>query len=338
MQIIVWRRVDLWAREDSVRFDTAVPHSTATANQDVVGGACPGTGEKGRLSSISKTPKTWLFLDFISPVFIYVWLSASLLFVLLLFVLLLLLLLPPRLLLLLLLAITVAIFGGARIPAIRPIRDGTSKQVVDLEDQAFLTSPSSSSSSCSLCRDSVLGCAGVCCVSEETLTSWTDAWQTDRQTNDVLMGQRRENVRHPGGTSASTCVRTPWTWSPPPQAPPLSTGGRAPLSGRWWPLWSPAATSQTPINHRFLKEHREQGILGKNLRVGLLCDVNVLGPVGLTPPLIVPHLCHQLQVGLWFVLLLTCRGTDRRTRRGTDRRTSRGTDRRTSRGRTDKQV
>lgn len=178
MQIIVWKRVDLWPREDSVRFDAAVPHSTATANQDAVGGACPGTGENGRLSSISKTPKTWLLLDFISLVFIYVWLSASLLFVLLLFLLLLLL---PRLLLLLLLAITVAIFGGARIPAIRPIRDGTSKQVVDLEDQAFLTSPSSSSSSCSLCRDSVLGCAGVCCVSEETLTSWTDAWQTDKQ-------------------------------------------------------------------------------------------------------------------------------------------------------------
>lgn len=38
-----------------------------------------------------------------------------------------------------------------------------------------LTSPSSSSSSCSLCRYSVLGCAGVCCVREETLTSWTDA-------------------------------------------------------------------------------------------------------------------------------------------------------------------
>lgn len=114
MQIIVWRRFDLWAREDSVRFDAAVPHSTVTTNQDAVGGACPGTGENGTLSSISKTPKTWLFMDFISPVFIYVRLSASLLFVLLL---LLLLLLLPRLLLLLLLAITVAIIGRAGIPA-----------------------------------------------------------------------------------------------------------------------------------------------------------------------------------------------------------------------------
>lgn len=48
------------------------------------------------------------------------------------------------------------------------------------------------------------------------------------------------------------------------------------------------------------------------LSVGLLCDVNVLGSVGLTSPLIVPHLCHQLQVSLWFILLFACRGqTDR---------------------------
>lgn len=59
-----------------------------------------------------------------------------------------------------------------------------------------------------------------------------------------------------------------------------------------------------------------EGILGKkrvrrDLGVGFLCDVNVLGSVGLTSPLIVPHLCHQLQVSLWFILLLTCRQTDK---------------------------
>ncbi len=38
------------------------------------------------------------------------------------------------------------------------------------------------------------------------------------------------------------------------------------------------------------------------LSVGLLGDMNVLGSVGLTPPLVVPHLCHQLQVSLWFIV------------------------------------
>lgn len=38
------------------------------------------------------------------------------------------------------------------------------------------------------------------------------------------------------------------------------------------------------------------------LSVGLLGDMNVLGSVGLTPPLVVPHLCHQLQVSLWLIL------------------------------------
>lgn len=40
------------------------------------------------------------------------------------------------------------------------------------------------------------------------------------------------------------------------------------------------------------------------LGVGLLGDVNVLGSIGLTPPLVVPHLCHQLQMSLWFVLFV----------------------------------
>lgn len=38
------------------------------------------------------------------------------------------------------------------------------------------------------------------------------------------------------------------------------------------------------------------------LSVRLLSDVNVLGSVGLTPPLVVSHLCHQLQVSLWLIL------------------------------------
>lgn len=38
------------------------------------------------------------------------------------------------------------------------------------------------------------------------------------------------------------------------------------------------------------------------LGVGLLGDVNVLGSVRLAPPLVVPHLRHQLQVSLWFIL------------------------------------
>lgn len=41
------------------------------------------------------------------------------------------------------------------------------------------------------------------------------------------------------------------------------------------------------------------------LGVGFLGDVNVLGSIRLTPPLVVPHLCHQLQVSLWFILFFT---------------------------------
>lgn len=43
-----------------------------------------------------------------------------------------------------------------------------------------------------------------------------------------------------------------------------------------------------------------------NLCVRFFGDVNVLGSVGLTPPLVVPHLSHQLQVTLGLVLLFTC--------------------------------
>lgn len=42
--------------------------------------------------------------------------------------------------------------------------------------------------------------------------------------------------------------------------------------------------------------------------------MNVLSSIRLTSPLIVPHLRHQLQVSLWFILLLTCRQTDRHRR------------------------
>lgn len=59
--------------------------------------------------------------------------------------------------------------------------------------------------------------------------------------------------------------------------------------------------------------------------------MNVLGPVGLTPPLVVPHLCHQLQVSLGFVLLLTCRGDGQTEQEGGDRKTDQqGTDGQTS--------
>lgn len=46
------------------------------------------------------------------------------------------------------------------------------------------------------------------------------------------------------------------------------------------------------------------------LSVGFFGDVNILGSVGLTPPLVVPHLCHQFQVSLWFVLSFICTDTD----------------------------
>lgn len=55
-------------------------------------------------------------------------------------------------------------------------------------------------------------------------------------------------------------------------------------------LWVKTQLNVTPIPHSYLS-------------VGLLGDVNVLGSIGLTPPLVVPHLCHQLQVSLWFILL-----------------------------------
>lgn len=41
------------------------------------------------------------------------------------------------------------------------------------------------------------------------------------------------------------------------------------------------------------------------LSVGFLGDVNIFGSVGLTPPLVVPHFCHQLQFSLWFILFFT---------------------------------
>lgn len=46
------------------------------------------------------------------------------------------------------------------------------------------------------------------------------------------------------------------------------------------------------------------------LSVGFFGDMNILGSVGLTPPLVVPHLCHQFQVSLWFVLSFICTDTD----------------------------
>lgn len=102
---------------------------------------------------------------FISLFLIYFRFSPSLVFVLLLL---------PRLFLLLL-PITVAIFGGARISAIRAIRETENHQewATSGAEVNFLTSPSSSS--CSLHRDCVLGCGGVCCAGVGTLASWTGA-------------------------------------------------------------------------------------------------------------------------------------------------------------------
>lgn len=114
MQIIVWKRVDLWPHDDGVRFDAAVWHSTVTANQDAVGGACPYYTLEQQTQQHQKTQKSWLFDfgSFLSLMFICFRVSPSLGFVLLLL---------PRLLLLLL-PIAVAIFGGVRVSAIRPIR------------------------------------------------------------------------------------------------------------------------------------------------------------------------------------------------------------------------
>lgn len=69
--------------------------------------------------------------------------------------------------------------------------------------------------------------------------------------------------------------------------------------------------------------HYTEGIMGKEaaklspvarsyLCVGLLGDMNVLGSVRLTPPLVVPHLSHQLKVSLWFVLFFICIQTNTR--------------------------
>lgn len=45
--------------------------------------------------------------------------------------------------------------------------------------------------------------------------------------------------------------------------------------------------------------------LSDHLSVGLFGDVNVLGTIGLAPPLVIPHLCHQLQVCFRFILFFS---------------------------------
>lgn len=178
---------------------------------------------------------------------------------------------------------------------------------------SLLTSPSSSS--CSLYRDSALGCDGVCCVNVETLTSWTDAWGTDKRlfrlnTTSAAGGSGSYPLPVRGGHLRHALLLHLLSLLLPPLSAELLWVDVDDLSDHLQPsMWI-----ETPFKKRV---RRGLWVMTSwYLSVGLLCDVNVLGSVGLTSPLIVPHLCHQLQVSLWFILLFTCRGqTDRQAGR-----------------------
>lgn len=185
--------------------------------------------------------------------------------------------------------------------------------------RCLLTSPSSSS--CSLYRDFVLGCDGVCCGSVQTLMSWTDAWRTNPKSllNCNTVGHfkflcpiiprgRRQRSLYLCEDTLSLVSSSTFSCS--------SSLHCRPSSSEWTLMTSLITCSDQNIEDWKLPLSLE-GIMGKKLEdhlsVGLLGDVNVLSSVRLTSPLIVPHLRHQLQVSLWFILLLTCRQTDGRT-------------------------